>query len=375
MRTVSGIFSLACFLIALCSPALAETKTIVSEATYLMGDGETPVLAESRVLQKAKQTALEQAGTYVESYTKVRNLDLTNEEIQTIAGGVLAVEILEQSRRLVGDGLQFSVKIKTTVTSDKMEELAQRIKGRNVAEQYNKLQNEYARLTAELERWKQEAALAKDGKRLDAALGEIRENERKYGELQQSENALLQRLVSGSDLIIKAEELRISIDGLIEGIRTRGIRVEVGTPVSRLTGTRLDMVAIGVPLKVTFDEAVISEIRARANSLGGEVVQEDSYLLLRIAKDGALSRYFVARITSIAVTVTLQFSNGLSVSCIAALPFRESLVNPVSGVVRLNRRSDLTAIFELQQEKVLQLTRASATTAEVTNRNTTCKFG
>ena len=356
------------------TPAYADTKTIISEATYLMGDGETPVLVESRVLQKAKQTALEQAGTYVESYTKVRNLDLTNEEIQTIAGGVLAVEILEQSRRLVGDSLQFSVKIKATVTSDKMEELAQRIKGRNVAEQYSKLQNEYARLTAELERSKQEAALAKDRKRFDVALGEIRENERKYGELQQNENALLQRLVSGSDLIIQAEDPRITIDGLIEGIKTIGIRVDVGNPVSRLTGTKLDMVAIGVPLKVTFDEAVISEIRTRANSLGGMVVQEDSYLLLRIAKDRALSEYFVARVTLIAVEVTLQFNNGRPVSCIAALPFREGL-NPISGAVRLNRIHKLTATFELQKEKVLQLTQASATTREISFRRTTCKLG
>lgn len=50
MRTVSSILSLACFLIAFCSPALAETKTIVSEATYSMGDGEAPPFAEAMVM-------------------------------------------------------------------------------------------------------------------------------------------------------------------------------------------------------------------------------------------------------------------------------------------------------------------------------------
>ena len=58
-----------------------------------MGDGETPSFAEAMVLQKAKQGALEEAGTYVESYTKVRNLDLNAEEIQTLAGGVVQVEV------------------------------------------------------------------------------------------------------------------------------------------------------------------------------------------------------------------------------------------------------------------------------------------
>ena len=61
------------------SPSLgfAETKEIISEGTYNMGDGETPSVAESRALLQAKRTALEQAGTYVESYTRVKNIPLT----------------------------------------------------------------------------------------------------------------------------------------------------------------------------------------------------------------------------------------------------------------------------------------------------------
>lgn len=67
--------------------SLAETKVITSEASYTMGDGESPSIAEAQVIQKAKQAALEQAGTYVEAYTKTHNYDLTTEEIQTLAGG------------------------------------------------------------------------------------------------------------------------------------------------------------------------------------------------------------------------------------------------------------------------------------------------
>lgn len=53
--------------------AHAETKILTAEGTYTMGEGETMTFAESMAIQKAKQTALEQAGTYVESYTKVQN--------------------------------------------------------------------------------------------------------------------------------------------------------------------------------------------------------------------------------------------------------------------------------------------------------------
>jgi hypothetical protein len=44
-----------------------------------MGDGETPSVAEDRAMLNAKRTALEQAGTYVESYSKVKNITLTQD--------------------------------------------------------------------------------------------------------------------------------------------------------------------------------------------------------------------------------------------------------------------------------------------------------
>jgi hypothetical protein len=132
-------------LVALLLPSLAqaEIKVITAEASYTMGDGESPTFAEAQVLQKAKQAALEQAGTYVEAYTKTHNYDLTTEEIQSLAGGVLSVEVLEKTRTLVGEGVRFYTKIKATVTTDKMEVLARRSKDKNVTEGYEKIQNEY----------------------------------------------------------------------------------------------------------------------------------------------------------------------------------------------------------------------------------------
>ena len=105
LRSSLLLMFLACLCI-LATPlfVLAETKVLTAEATYTMGDGETPSFSEAMVLQKAKQIALEQAGTYVESYTKIHNLDLTVEEIQTIAGGVVQVDVLEKKKSLVGDG-------------------------------------------------------------------------------------------------------------------------------------------------------------------------------------------------------------------------------------------------------------------------------
>ena len=60
-----------CFLALYVSrPVEAETKTIIAEATYIMGDGESPSFAEAQVLQNAKQ----EADSFL--FDRLRNLDL-----------------------------------------------------------------------------------------------------------------------------------------------------------------------------------------------------------------------------------------------------------------------------------------------------------
>src|SRR3970282_1242406 len=118
------------------SLGFAETKEIISEGTYNMGDGETPSVAESRALLQAKRTALEEAGTYVESYSKVINLKLKENEIQVLAAGLMEVTILDKKRTIVGDGVHFWVKIKARVQLEKMEEMAKRVKEKDVIEDY-----------------------------------------------------------------------------------------------------------------------------------------------------------------------------------------------------------------------------------------------
>jgi hypothetical protein len=224
-------FLLLCNLVATL-PVQAETKVLTAEATYMMGDGESPSFAEGMVLQKAKQTALEQAGTYVESYTKIKNYDLTHEEIQTIAGGVLEVEVMEKTRTLVGDGLRLYIKIKATVTTDKMEELARRIKGKNVAEEYKNLQEGYARLAKEIETWKQLIAKTPQGPEREAVLDQIREREKAFASVQRRETAFYQRLFSGEAILAetasqlsKKQAYREIVEGLMQWITAQGYRI------------------------------------------------------------------------------------------------------------------------------------------------------
>src|SRR3989337_4288140 len=142
----------------------AQPKEIISEGTYNMGDGETPSVAESRALLQAKRTALEQAGTYVESYTKVKNLQLTKDEIQVLAAGLMEVTILDKKRTVVGDGIHFWVQIKAKVNPDKIEEMAKRVKEKSVIEDYKKIQQAYDKSQKDIEELKKQLAQAKGEK-------------------------------------------------------------------------------------------------------------------------------------------------------------------------------------------------------------------
>ena len=95
MKYVPAIV-LIMLILLLPSLSAATFKEIIAEGSYNMGDGETPNVAESRALVQAKAIALERAGTYVASYSKVKNIKLMEDEIQVVASGLMDVEILEK---------------------------------------------------------------------------------------------------------------------------------------------------------------------------------------------------------------------------------------------------------------------------------------
>ncbi len=164
----------------LLAPAVgfSETKEIVAEGVYHMGDGETPSVAESRALLQAKRVAVEQAGTYVESYSKVKNLRLTEDEIQVLASGLMEVTILDKKRSIAGDGFNFSVKIRAIVHPDKMEEMAKRVKEKSAVGDYKKVQEAYDNSQKEIEALKRQLAQAKTEQEKSRVESKITDEER-----------------------------------------------------------------------------------------------------------------------------------------------------------------------------------------------------
>lgn len=148
------------FFLLLPAYGFTEIKDIISEGDYNMGDGETPSVAESRALLNAKRIALEQAGTYIESYSKVKNFQLVEDEVKVLTAGMIEVTILDKKRTIVGDGFRFWVKIKAKVKLDKMEDMAKIVKEKSIIEDYKKIQLEYEKNQREMEELKKELAMA-----------------------------------------------------------------------------------------------------------------------------------------------------------------------------------------------------------------------
>ena len=182
---------------------------------------------------------------------------------------MLQVEVLDKKRELISDGLRVSVKIKATVTTDKVEELARRIKGKNVAEEYTKLQAEYAKLSRELEEQKQRAAKAPKGLERETAFDQIREGEKAFVRVQQRETEFFQRLVSGEQLVARASKDTDVVDELLKTIVTSGHVVTVGDARAVTVSEEKDMLALNVPLTIRVSEALYDAVSQAASVLGG----------------------------------------------------------------------------------------------------------
>lgn len=181
------VLLVAFLVLSVSSGLMAETKEIICEGSYNMGDGETPSVAESRALLNAKRTAIEQAGTYVESYSRVKNLQMTQDEIRITASGIMEVTTLDRKRTVVGDGFHFWVKIRALVNSDKVEAMARKVKEKSTFEELKGIQVAYDKSQKDIEDLKKQLVAAKSDQKKDI------ENKIAIDEKQFQANQLLEK--------------------------------------------------------------------------------------------------------------------------------------------------------------------------------------
>lgn len=98
----------ACCIVVLAAPVRAEERVIEAEHTYVLGENDTRADARRTCYVEARRKAVEQAGTYVESETKVVNLSLTTDEVRAFAAAFVEAELVEE--KFLASGGAFTVR-------------------------------------------------------------------------------------------------------------------------------------------------------------------------------------------------------------------------------------------------------------------------
>ncbi|MGB9823148.1 hypothetical protein [Thermodesulfovibrio sp.] len=160
----------------------SEPLVIIADGEYVMGNGETMEVAEERAKKAAMQKAAEQAGAFVKSYTKVKNLALESDVVEVIANHSMKVEVIEKKKSVLGDvdAIRFYVKIRSTMTEDEIEANLKKIKeDQSIVEAYNRLKAEFEKQDKEMAKLKRQLELATSGDKQKIAKL-ISEEEKRY---------------------------------------------------------------------------------------------------------------------------------------------------------------------------------------------------
>jgi hypothetical protein len=118
-RRCVGLLVASLFLVTVPTRGHAAIKEIDAHATYHLGDNDSKLDGHRLALLEAKRSALEKAGTYVESITEVKDYQLTRDDIKTYSAGILHVEETKDPEwQMEGHNLEVTVYVKVSVDDD-----------------------------------------------------------------------------------------------------------------------------------------------------------------------------------------------------------------------------------------------------------------
>lgn len=107
-------------------PAEAATRIITATHTYVMGDRDSKEDARSLCYMTAKRKLLEEAGSFIQSSTEVRNFELTEDQITSYSAAVLKVQIVKEEVAFNNGVNTLTLTLKADVDG---EEVRQHIEG------------------------------------------------------------------------------------------------------------------------------------------------------------------------------------------------------------------------------------------------------
>lgn len=113
-----GIFILSAILffsVFLGESYASAIEEIHASAQYILGDNDSKLDGRRLALMESKRNALEKAGTYIESFTEVKNFQLTQDQVRSYAAGILEVKETGEKWDKVGDNLAVTLTVKVKV--------------------------------------------------------------------------------------------------------------------------------------------------------------------------------------------------------------------------------------------------------------------
>lgn len=160
MRMAGIIWSML-FVLLGAVPVSAANQIIETVGEYLVGDGETMAAGLEHARKDAIRKAAEQAGTYVRSYSKVRNMALEEDLIEVIASHAMKITTLPDTRQMSGNAVRILVPIRAEILEGELEQTIRRtMKERQGVDEYRQLQERLQQQSAELQALKKRLAEA-----------------------------------------------------------------------------------------------------------------------------------------------------------------------------------------------------------------------
>ncbi len=113
-KTISLFVCLFLFIASL--QAIAETKTFLREWTHIAGDEDSKNSSRAIAFEQVKRLLAEELGTYIESYTEVKNSQLTKDQIISFTAAIIQTKPIDES----WDGKKFWLKAEMKADPDEV---------------------------------------------------------------------------------------------------------------------------------------------------------------------------------------------------------------------------------------------------------------
>lgn len=155
-------FFMFCLLLSGVAAGEAAPQVITANGVYIMGENDSPKIAKDAARQEAMRAAVEKAGVYVESYSKIQNMQLTEDDVKVISGAVLKVTDEKAKPELEGDVWRYTVTITAEIDTDHLD-LKALMEKRTELEKLQKERDELKRQNEELlEKYRRASGKEKD---------------------------------------------------------------------------------------------------------------------------------------------------------------------------------------------------------------------